>query len=245
MLGLYTPLLILQAFCVYHAYQSNAEQRWYWLIIFFPGVGCLIYLYHHFYSRRNMETLAQGVQQVVNSNYKIERLEKALRFADNITNQINLADAYVEIGRYADALELYNACLSGFMREDPELKGKVLNCHFRQQDYASVIVWSKQLESEKTFRNSEGRIAYAWALHHVGNSAAAANVFEDMNKSFTNYKHRLAYCHFLIDTKKPDELIALLTELLEEFEHMKGPERRHHRDVIRAVKEIYANQKPG
>src|SRR5688572_31932151 len=100
MLGFYTPLLIIQAICLYHAYRHNAEQRWYWFIIFFPGVGCALYVYHHFYSRENVQTIAQSVKEVVNSNYRLEQLEKALRFSDNATNKNNLADTYAHYGRY-------------------------------------------------------------------------------------------------------------------------------------------------
>src|SRR5688572_17709867 len=104
MLGFYTPLLFLQGFCLYHAYKNNVEQRWYYLIAFIPLVGCVIYLYHHFYSRRGIENIGQTVKLAVNSNYRIEQLEKTLRFADNVTNRINLADAYVQIGRFEDAI---------------------------------------------------------------------------------------------------------------------------------------------
>jgi hypothetical protein len=61
-------------------------------------------MYHNFYNRNNINTIAEGVKEVVNSNYKIEQLEKALQFSDNITNKTNLADAYVGNNRYTDAI---------------------------------------------------------------------------------------------------------------------------------------------
>ncbi len=62
--------------------------------------------------------------------------------------------------------------------------------------------------------------------------------FSDMNKSFTNYMHRLEYCRFLLATKDHEELKSVLTELLDEFEHMKATERRVHREIIRQVREL-------
>lgn len=241
MLGYYyTPLLILQAFCVYHAYKNNAEQRWYWLIIFFPVIGCVIYLIQNFSGRGTVQNLTEGVKEVVNSNYKIEQLEKALRFADNITNRINLADAYVQNGRYQDALALYKECLQGFMADDPTLRMKVLHTHFMARDFAAAIEIGNSLVQEKMFKNSETRISYAWAFYHNGQAEQSRNVFSDMNKSFTNYLHRLEYCRFLLATKDHEELKTVLSELLDEIEHMKGTERRVHRDVIKQVREIAA-----
>jgi hypothetical protein len=238
MLGLYTPLLILQAFCVYHAYRNNAEQRWYWFIIFFPLIGCVIYLVHNFYNRNTVQSLTEGVREVVNSNYKLEQLEKELRFADNITNKTNLADAYVHFGRYQDAVTLYKDCLQGFMADDPTLQMKVVQASYMAKDFETAIAYGEKLESEKSFKNAEARISYAWAFHQAGKSDKAAAVFSDMNKSFTNYTHRLEYCRFLQMTNNPDEMKSVLSELLDEFEHMKGPERKIHRNVIRLAREM-------
>ena len=62
MLGLFTPILLLQAFCVYHAYRNNVEQRWYWLILFLPLFGCIIYLVQNFNSASTIKSLEENVK---------------------------------------------------------------------------------------------------------------------------------------------------------------------------------------
>ena len=95
MLRFYTPILILQIFCLYHAYKSNSQQKWYWLIIFFPFFGSLLYLFDTFYTRGNIRSLTEGVKGMMNSNYRLEQLERELKFSDNVSNRVNLADAYI------------------------------------------------------------------------------------------------------------------------------------------------------
>lgn len=238
LLGYYSPLLILQAFCVYHAYKNNAEQRWYWLIMFLPGIGCAIYLYQNFYSSKNIQNLEQGLKQVVNSNYKIEQLEKSLRFVDNYANKINLADAYMDHGRFKDAVDLYQSCLNSFMADDVDLQMKLLKAHFYNHDFVAAIQLGQKLEKEKNFKNAEARVYYAWAHFYNTNISTAEDIFTDLNKSFTNYRHRLEYCRFLKEVKKHKELTELVKTLLEEFEHMKGPERKLHRSIVNDVKDI-------
>jgi hypothetical protein len=238
MIGFYTPLLALQAFCLYHAYRNQVEQRWYWFIVFFPGIGCAIYLYHNFYSRRSIETIAEGMKGVVNSNYKIEQLEKALRFSDNITNKTNLADAYVTCGRYDEALTLYKECLTGFMADDPVIRIKVLFTSFLKKDFEATVAYGEELESEKRFQQSEERAAYAWALHHTGKTERAEKVFQQMDSTFTNYRQRIEYCKFLMATNRPGELQRKLQEMSEELEHLKGPERKFYRHVAREIREL-------
>jgi hypothetical protein len=244
MLGYYSPLLVLQAFCLYHAYQRRVEQRWYWIIFFLPGLGCLLYLYDAFYSRRNVSSLAEGVKHVVNRNYRIEQLEKAVRFSENVTNKTQLADAYAHAGRYAEAVEVYQSCLRGFMAGDPDIRMKVLQASYLQGDYATAIAFGDGLEKdgEKVFANADARVSHAWAHFHAGDAARAEAIFRAMDKTHTNYFQRAEYCRFLREANRPEPLKHKLEELLGEFEYLKGNERRTHRRVIVQVKELYRGQ---
>ena len=110
---IFYPLeLLLQIFCVYHAYKHSSEQKWYWLIIFFPVFGSLIFLYHHFYSKDTVETISEGIKGVVNKNYQTEKLENKLNFSDSVLNKTNLANKYMDIGEYSSAIQLYESCLN-------------------------------------------------------------------------------------------------------------------------------------
>jgi len=241
MLGLYTPVFLLQAFCVYHAYRNNVEQRWYWLILFFPLFGCIIYLVQNLNSASTIKSLEENVKAVVISNYKIEQLEKGMRFSDNFKNKVNLADEYVNVSRYDDAIPLYESCLQGFMSEDPSLRMKLLNAHFMKGDYDAAVRYGNNLKSEKTFKNSEVRVPYAWSVYETGQADLAETIFADMDKSFSNYYHRLEYCKFLLKIEKMELAKEKLSDLIEEFDHVKGPERKLNRDTFRQIKDLYAS----
>ena len=49
-------------------------------------------------------TSRKGLKQVVNSNYRIEQLESAVKFSNSAWNKMDLADAYVAIGRNGEAV---------------------------------------------------------------------------------------------------------------------------------------------
>ncbi|RAW00093.1 hypothetical protein DQQ10_16215 [Pseudochryseolinea flava] len=185
-----------------------------------------------------MESIGQTVKLAVNSNYRIEQLEKNLRFADNVTNRIQLADAYVAAGRYPDAIALYEESMSGFMADDPTLKMKALVAHFQNKSYDAAITYGRQLENEKSFKNAEERIAFAWSLHFAGNVADAEKEFGGMNKTFTNYPHRLAYVKFLKLHSNHAMLEEVVKEMFEEHDHMKGTERRLYRDVFNELRDL-------
>lgn len=238
MFGLYSVLLF-QAFCVYHAYRKNVEQRWYWLIMLVPLIGSVIYLVYNLNDRTTIKSFKESLKEVVVSDYRIEQLEKALDFSDSLTNKVNLADAYVEAGRYKDAVPLYKACLQGFMADDPPIRIKLLYAHFMNGNYTDAVKLGDDLEGVKEFRDAEQRLTYAWALFHQGAVERAEQVFQDMDRSFTNYMHRFEYCKFLVRTEKKDTAREKLSELMGEFDQMQDSERRHSRSSQRDIRALY------
>ena len=147
----------------------------------------------------------------------------------------------MEIARYKDAIALYASCMQGFMADDPSLRMKMLYAHFMDGDYASAIEYGSLLESEKIFKNAEERIVYAWSLYHGGKTDVAESIFAEMDKSFTNYYHRMEYCKFLLKTGKNEQAKEKLSVLIEEFDHMEGPERRLKKAIYREIKDLYTN----
>lgn len=238
MISWFYIMLALQGFCLYHAYQSRTDQKWYYLIIFIPYIGCFIYLYDAFYNRRSVTQVTEVLKQAVNSNYRVEQLEKEAQFNNSATNNIRLADAYIEIGRYSEAAELYDNCRVGFLADDESLRRKLLKARYLNGEFDKCVTLGEELLSVKEFKNSEERIGFALALHKLGKTEQARKHFEDMNRTFTNYVQREAYCQFLISTNDLPAARELASELAGEFEMMKGPERRIHRNVIRQIADL-------
>ncbi len=238
MLGYYTPVLILQALCLYHAYKNNNQQKWYWLILFFPVFGCLIYLYENFYSKRLISNLSEGVKALGNSNHRVEQLERQVKFNDSYTNKVNLADAYMRVQRYVEAVNLYEGCLEGFMAEDPVLLMKLLSAYYQNGDYKKVIFIGEKLSSNKTFKNAEERIALAWAYFFDNQQSVAIDIFNDLDKTYTNFRHRIEYSKLLIKLDQQESGELKLQVLMEEFDHMKPLERKVNKPLISETKKL-------
>lgn len=232
------PLFALQAFCIVHAYRTRQDQKWYWMIIFFPYVGCLIYLYETFYSRQTVAGLAEGLKQVVNSNYRIEQLESAVKFSSNAKNKTDLADAYIDIGRNSEAVVLFEECLTGYLADDNILKMKLLNAYYMNRRFEDCIRLGEQLVHDKEFKNAPERIQLALAYHQTGRRESALREFEGMDRSFSNYEHRHAYAHFLANIGELKAAKEKIEEIQSEVEMMKSVERKTHREAIAKVEAL-------
>ncbi len=229
---------MLQGYCLYHAYKNNNDQKWFWLIIFLPLIGCLIYLYVNFYSKENLENVGEGIKRAVNSNYDTQKIEKDVKVSDTVKNRIRLADAYLVDGRYQDALEMYESCSSGFNENDPVILMKLLKAQYFLENYNEVIRLSEKLKNEKIFQNSEEKTALAVALFRIGNLEEAEIIFKEMDARFSNYNHRIEYAKFLLQTGKNKACKGLLYSLEDEFALMDKGSKKINKEFIQKVKNL-------
>ena len=239
MFRFYMPILLLQAYCVWHAYKNTSEQKWIYLIVIFPFIGCMIYLYYHFSGKLNIDDITESVKEVVNSDYKMEKLEKENRFADTAANKIQLGDQYMQKGRYADALEMYESCLNGIYNDDPELLRKLIQANYLNKNYEATISYGNQLEKDYGFKYSQERIAYAWALYFENKKEEAEQQFEAMDIQYTNYQHRMEYCKMLIKENRQEGAKNKLGLMQQEIEQMGNSERRAKRKIYDLIKGMY------
>ncbi|MEM6965826.1 MAG: hypothetical protein AAF573_13750 [Bacteroidota bacterium] len=240
MLRFYTPIALLQLFCLYQAYTRNEEQKWFWIIIFFPLIGSLFYLYHTFYSRENIENIAEGVKSNFIDNYKTSKLERELNFSDTFTNKVKLADEYYRSGDYEVAMQLYDSCLEGIYEDDKDLLMKLLRVHYQLKNYDEIIKHGEKIIDDKSFKSSEEVIFLAWAYREKGMTEKAEKLFQSADFRFSNYNQRIEYAKFLEQIGKVQAAKEKLEELLQEIEAMERQERRQKKQALRYIKNYYA-----
>ncbi len=234
----YYIVLALQAFCLYHAYKNNNQQKWYWLIIFVPMIGCLIYLYLNFYSQRNISTITEGVKGMVYTNYVVEKLEKEVKYSDTVTNKMNLADAYTERGRFDEAMALYESCQKGFYENNPDLLRKILKVNYLRKEYDKVVALGERLETVKSVGDSEDKIAYAWALYHTGAPEKAEAKFHALDARYANFQARFEFARFFIETGRSNKAKQVLNNIVEEYDGMDKHEQDSKKDIQREAKRM-------
>lgn len=238
--GYYTPILLLQVFCLYHSYSNRNENKWLWIIIFFPLIGSILYLYDSFYSRKKMINIAEGLKSNFNSNHKLEKLEQELQFTDSVSNKVELADEYINIQNYGRAIELLESCLNGLYKDDPNILMKLVKANYLQNNYKEVIKYGEQILKKPEFKNSDEKVALAWSYKEANQLEAANQQFEEVDVRFSNYNLRIEYARFHEETGNVDGALDKLEEMLTEIDSMTGYEKKHKKQVYRTIKNYYS-----
>lgn len=238
MIRLYPIIIILQVFCIYHAYTNKAEQKWIWIILLLPLIGSGLYIYRHLYNRKNIDGLKEGIKESLIENYTINKLEKKVKFSDTYANKFELAQEHLKVGNNNRAIQLLDSCKESIYGNDAKLQMCLLQAHYSKNNFEEVVNIGNQLENNKGFKNTPECIAYALANFRIGDSEKAEEIFKKSDTNFSNYDHRLEYAKFLLDTQRRDLSNSKLQELHIEIDSMDPYERKINREVIRKIKAL-------
>jgi len=235
--SLYLVSIILQAICVIHCLAKGNQQKWIWIIIFLPMIGCVVYLFTEIVNAKNARGLSTGLGGLINPAGRIRRLENNLRFADTFNNRVMLADAYLAVGRTDEAIELYASGLTGAFTENEYVIKQLIRAYFEKQRYAEVIGMARKLYGRPQFARSKEHVLYARALEYTGDLTAAEQEFMKMKARFADFEARYQYGLFLRGTGRVKEARLVFEDIAGEASHLSSRERRDNRAWIVKAKE--------
>ena len=107
--GLFYPWgLILQAVAVFHFVRRRPAPFWLWVILLGGGLGALVYIGAEVLPDA---ALLRASLAGVTRRRRIRELEAIIQVNSAIGNREELADLYLDEGKYAEALRLYDAVI--------------------------------------------------------------------------------------------------------------------------------------
>jgi len=230
--------IALQIICVIHCLRKGAEQRWIWLIVFLPYIGCIAYFFTEILPATQTGNLQTGLASLfISPAGRIRRLEENLRFADTFNNRILLADAYKTAGRTQEAIELYTSSLTGAFTENEYVINQLISAYFETKQYPELIFLARKIYKRPQFARSEAHLLYARALDITGDKEGAEMEFKRMRGRFADFAARYQYSLFLQREGREKEAQDMLKDIVEEAHHLSSREKRSNRTWIQKSKE--------
>ena len=235
----YYVSIVLQAICVIHCLRKGNQQKWIWLIVFLPFIGCIAYFFTEIVSANQVRGWQSGIGGLLGSVGRIGRLENNLRFADTFNNRVMLADAYLAVGRTEEAIELYRSSLTGAFTENEYVIKQLVSAYFEQQRYAEAIEMARKLYGRPQFARSKEHVLYARALAYTGDVTAAEQEFVKMKARFSYFEARYQYGLFLRGMGREKEARLVFEDITGEAYHLSSRERRdNHAWIAKAREEL-------
>ena len=231
-------VIALQVFCLYHYYKNRGPYYWIFVILFLSALGCIIYLIMEVYNKRDAEKITNEITHIINPTKKIKDLEKQLQFSESYQNRVNLADAYLEIRDYQNAIRHYLDALDGNFQNDLYVIKKLIEVYFQMGDFEQVILYAEKIKDHAEFKKSRSQFLYGLALEKLGRFEEAETSLRAIDIRYSFYEERLLLAKFLMSRNKQDEAREILEEIQTESQHMTKPNKRLYRSTIQEVETL-------
>src|SRR5271165_5361687 len=222
--------LILQAVAIVHFIRRRPDGYWLWIIIFFGGLGALIYIAAEVIPDAG---LARQSFKVFPRRRRIHELEAAILDNPSAGNYEELADLYLEEKKYARARQCYDKAISS-RTDSPDPFYRRAVAAIRMGDFAAALPDLERVltqDASYDFHNAAGLLAHVYA--NTGQPEKAAALFQQVTKISTASETYYNYATFLAAQKRYGEAREWAQQLLDKKRSMPGYLRRRERPWFR------------
>jgi len=217
-------MFLVQTFLAWHCVKTGRSKVWVYLIMFLPTVGSVLYVITQLLPalRRPVPTseeapaaarraihVVKSVEQLRESKAKLLTSDVAL--PDMLHCREQLADECMQAELYADAEDLYLACLQGDQATNPTIQLKLAQALFEQSLFARARAQLEQLIADNPeFRSPQGHLLFARSLQAL-NDKSVVEEYQALLQNYPGEEARVRYALYLQtqgDMEQADQLFA-------------------------------------
>lgn len=194
--------IILQALAIVHFIRRRPDTWWIFIIIFGGALGAIIYLLVE--ALPDLGLLRHSFKRFPRRS-RIRELEAAIFDNPSAGNYEELADLYLEEGKYSRARECYNRAISSRTDSPDPFYRRAVCCMELGEPVAAIPDLERVVAKDPKYDyyRAQGLLAHAYAL--TGQTDKAAQVFEQVTQLSTLSETQYNYACFLASQHRDAE----------------------------------------
>jgi hypothetical protein len=223
--------IILQAIAILHFVRRRPDTYWLWIILIGGGLGALVYIVAEVLPDMN---LLLGSFNRMTRRRRIHALEHVILDNPAVGNQEELADLYLEEGKFARARELYDKVIASSRDEslDPFYRRAIAEIGL--DDFKAALADLELVvakDARYDFHRAIGLLAHAHS--RAGDAATADTLFRRATDISTLSETYYNYACFLAGQERNREAREWAQRILAKKPTMPGYLRRRERPWFR------------
>jgi hypothetical protein len=231
---------ILQVLALLHFFRRRPDGFWFWVIIFFGGVGAVIYIVAEVIPDIG---LLRPAMQVYPRRKRIRYLEAAILDNPSIGNYEELGDLYLEDKKYAQARECYDRVIAA-RADSPDPFYRRALAALEMNDFSAAtadleIVVAR--DPKYDYQRAAGLLAHA--LGKTGHPDRALALFADVLQLSTLSETQYNYACLLAEQGRAAEAREWADKILRKKPTMPTYLRRRERPWFRKAKALMKKSK--
>jgi len=224
---------ILQIIAIVHFIRRRPEAYWLFVILFLGPLGALIYIVIEVVPDLG---LLSNAFDAFPRRKRIKKLEAAVLDNPSVGNYEELADLYLDDGRFADARAAYDKAITPRMDSlDAYYRRAIAEIHL--EDFEAATRDLEQVTERDTAydrHRAAGLLAHAYA--RTGKSAEADRLFQDVIERSTLSETYYNYAMFLESAGRSGDAREWAERILAKKPTMPAYLRRRERDWFRKAR---------
>ncbi|HSU13948.1 tetratricopeptide repeat protein [Longimicrobium sp.] len=244
--GVSLLVIAVQVFFAVHCIRRG-NPGWLIIIIFFPFVGSLVYLFVEYLpemrARNTIGTTARRVKERLNPAAEIQRLEDQVAVSNSHNNRMELARGYLRAGRADDAIALYRQSLVGMYEDDVPLLFELAAAYHAVGRLDEARATFEQLRANASMLSNDHLLLSARIYDDAGDLDGAAREYRALlARPVIGEEARCRYALVLKQLGRTAEAHALFDEIVRHARLSPGHYRKAQKPWIDIAKKELAGQ---
>jgi hypothetical protein len=226
--------ILLRVVAIIHFIRRRPDFFWLWIILI-HWLGALVYIVVEVIPDAG---LMRQSFKVFPRRQRIRELELAIRDNPSAGNYEELADLYLEEGRFAQARQAYDRAISS-RTDSPDPFYRRAIAEIELGDFAAAIADLEPVvakDPKYDFQRAAALLAHAYA--NVGQAAKAEALFQEVTKVSTSSETYYNYACFLASQQRKAEAQEWAERILAKKGTMPGYLRRRERPWFRKASSL-------
>jgi len=203
--AIYVVSGLLSLGLIVHCIKTGRNTIWVYVLVVlmsFPFIGSLIYLGAEvlpgILGSRTSRRAMRGIRSTLDPEGELRRAENAMQVSGTVAARQKYADELVRLGRAAEALPIYQTCLTGLFADDPKLLLGYAHARFAAGDCSGARQTLDELiQKNPDFKSPDGHLLYARALEGEGNDEKALSEYATLAEYYPGVEAGVRYAGLL------------------------------------------------
>jgi hypothetical protein len=212
-------VFLIQFTFAFHVIRSGRPYWWIFLIMGFPVMGCLIYYFVEVFpgsrEHRKARKAATTLARVLKPDAELRRRAQELEICGSVENKLALAEECLAHAMPAEAVKLYESCLTGAFINDGAVLYGLARAAVENGDWdkASTAIGRLKFDAPG-MRPYEVRLLEARVLEGRGQRDAALAAYRELLPVFVGLEARYRYGELLAKLGQHEAASSMFNEVL-------------------------------
>ena len=239
-------VILFQVGMAVHVIRTGRPYWWLWLILGFPIIGSLAYLYFEVLPERRLPSFQEIVWKLKGSAGRIQMLGEELEEVDTMNNRVRLAQELSLAKRYDAAATVLEEGMSAAHRDDAYVlyayaEALINGGKFQQ---AAEVVGRMNLKDAKEL-GSRKELQMARICEGLGKAQEAEERYQALMPMYVGEAVRGYYAQFLVKANRVPEARELWTDIKRKYRKSGKIWRKSEKPWYLAAKEGLSATKAG